>query len=293
MRKEWIVPGEEAGQKLIAFLSARLGDHYSARHLKKMLESNYCRLNHKVERFASTTVAKGDHITLDLVEKAPSSKLVMDRFAILYEDDHFLIYNKPSGINSDQNGILKILPSQLHLVHRLDRETSGALLLAKNSTILEQMIEKFRHQEVRKCYIAIVDGNIEKKQGTIQNFLAKKHVYEGQTIWGSASEGLQAHTDWEKIQEGDNATLVYCFPHTGRTHQLRVHLAEMGHPILGDFQYCKKFKCQYQPGRVLLHALQISFEHPITHKLIDVTAPLPADFVTAQKQLFKDSRGIR
>lgn len=288
---DWIVPSDEAGKKLITFLSERLGgDSYSARHLKRLIEGNLCKLNGKTERFASTILAKGDHLTLHIEEAASSVKLQFESSRVLYEDHDLLIYDKPPGVNCDAKGILQLLKPQyasIYLIHRLDRETSGVLLLGKNSKIVELMIQEFKNLRVRKEYLAIVDGSIDKKEGSIDNYLGKKHVYQGQTMWGPVSEekGLHAHTDWKRMIIGSKATLVQCFPLTGRTHQLRVHLSGIGHPILGDFQYCKKFRCPYRPPRILLHASRIQFIHPMTKVQVEVESPLPDDFTEAKRRL--------
>ena len=130
---------------------------------------------------------------------------------------------------------------------------------------------------------------MEPAKGKVENYLGKKQAYAGQTIWGavSPSRGLYACTEWERLKKGDISSLVACHPTTGRTHQIRVHMAEMGHPILGDYQYGKRFLCPYRPPRILLHAEEFSFYHPSTGKSLCLTAPLPDDFKIAQQKLFK------
>ncbi len=289
---EWIVLPEDSGIKLITFLTRHLGDQYSARALKRAIEQNCCQVNERTERFASVTVYRNDYIQLSLENFTASEIHSFEEFRLLYEDDDLLIYNKPAGINSDEKGILHVLKAyapHLELIHRLDRDTTGVLLFAKKNLVFEKMVELFRQQQVKKSYIAIVDGLLTKKGGTIENFLGKKHVYQGQTIWGPVSnpeKGLQAYTDWVQIKTGRQATLVHCFPKTGRTHQLRVHMAGLGHPILGDFQYGKQFKCPYHPPRYLLHAYRVVFKHPETGKTIDVQAAIPEDFLKAERKLF-------
>ncbi len=292
---EWVVSAEEAGSKLIVFLSHHLSDRYSARFLKRMIEHNRCQINQRTERFASTILNKGERIRLDLEgdispPRAPALQFEPER--LLYEDADLLIYNKPAGVNSDEKGILQLLKThflQLQLIHRLDRDTTGILLLAKNPLILNKMEKLFKEIKIYKCYAAIVDGVLFQPKGFIENYLGKKHVYAGQTIWGvvNKKQGLYAYTDWIKIKEGQGACLLHCFPKTGRTHQIRVHLASIGHPILGDFQYCKQFHCSYRPNRHLLHAYKVAFKHPETGQMIQVQAPLPKDFLMAQQELFK------
>jgi 23S rRNA pseudouridine955/2504/2580 synthase/23S rRNA pseudouridine1911/1915/1917 synthase len=211
---------------------------------------------------------------------------------VLYEDEALLVFDKPVGINCDENGVLKLLNKEdpsLLLVHRLDRDTTGVLLLAKNRQIFENLVEQFKRFQVYKHYLAIVDGLVSQSRGVIENFLGKKHAYAGQTIWGAvdATEGLPAKTEWHCLNKGADASLLVCVPKTGRTHQIRVHMAEMGHPILGDFQYGKEFQCVYRPSRMLLHAEEIRLRHPLTGKSLSFRAQLPDDFKNAQQGLFR------
>jgi RluA family pseudouridine synthase len=288
---EWIATSKDSSTKLIEFLAQRLEGKYSARFLKRLIERNGCQINGRTERFASTLIGKGDHICLHIEQasNSPSSQLEPQR--ILYEDEALLIYNKPAGINSDEKGVVKRLKSHasLQLVHRLDRDTTGVLILAKQQACFEKLVNQFKQFQVEKKYVAIVDGVVVQPQGMIENYLGKKHAFAGQTIWGavSSSRGLYACTEWQRLKKGAEASLLVCIPKTGRTHQIRVHMAEMGHPILGDFQYSKQFQCPYRPLRYLLHAKEIRFRHPVTGEFLSFIAPLPDDFKVAQKQLFK------
>ncbi len=290
---EWMITPEESGSKLLSFLSQRLEGQYSARFLKRLIEHNGCEINGRTERFASTIVGKGDHVCLHLEQDFSFvSPHAIEPSRILFEDNALLVYDKPSGINSDEKGILhlckRMFPS-IQLVHRLDRDTTGVLLLAKQPAAFENLVSQFKQFQVRKRYLALVDGIIEPARGKVENYLGKKQAYAGQTIWGevSASRGLYACTEWERLKKKRMASLVVCYPKTGRTHQIRVHMAGMGHPILGDFQYGKHFQCPYRPSRLLLHAQEIQFHHPITGNEMSLTAPLPDDFKIAEQKLFK------
>ncbi|MBA3958635.1 MAG: RluA family pseudouridine synthase [Parachlamydiaceae bacterium] len=293
---KWRVTPTESGSTLLAFLKSKLPEKFSARRLKRALEDNLCQINGRTERFASFTVGNGDQITL-LVDELPSPTSKSELFSperILYEDDSLLIYNKPVGVVSDSTELLKAIQRNLPylaLVHRLDRDTTGVLIFAKTTEMLHAMNALFKERTIQKSYLAIVDGYPEKPSGIIDNQLGILKRYQGQTIWGVVNaKGLPATTEWQCQKKGHHASLLNCFPKTGRTHQLRVHLSHMGHPILGDHQYGRLFRCSYRPNRYLLHAESVSFLHPLTQAPILVTAPIPLDFQQACDQLFGVSR---
>lgn len=287
---EWVVSSEESGSKLLAFIVQQLGEEYSARSLKKMIEHNACSINGRIERFASTTVGRGDRVLLRFDQPRDSRSEVFDHSRILYEDESLLVYDKPSGINCDKEGILSLWKSTLpriQLIHRLDRETTGALLLAKEPAAYHAIVEQFREFKVKKRYLAIVDKRISPSKGKVEDYLGKLKSYEGQTIWGKRERehGVYACTEWVRLAAQAEASLVACYPLTGRTHQLRVHLASLGNPILGDFQYGRQFVCSYCPPRILLHSESIEFYHPMKGNEIKITAPEPNDFRQARQAL--------
>jgi RluA family pseudouridine synthase len=292
---EWIVTSQESGSKLISFLTARLEEKYSARFLKRLIEQNNCEINGRTQRFASSPLKRGDHVSLRIEQASYSSPYTVEEKRIIYEDDVLLVYNKPAGINSDERGILRVLKARtpsLQLVHRLDRDTTGVLILAKQPAAFENLVKQFKQFQVRKRYQTIVDGIVDSPKGIIENYLGKKKAYAGQTLWGvvSSSRGLYACTEWRRVKKGRMASLLECSPKTGRTHQIRVHMAQMGHPILGDFQYGKHFQCPYRPFRYLLHAVDIHFLHPVTGAPLCLTSPLPDDFKMALQKLFKSGK---
>jgi len=183
------------------------------------------------------------------------------------------VVNKPAGWICDPKVALKTFGKEYQLVHRLDKETTGALLLAKGDP--ESLFKLFEEREVEKEYLAVVDGVPQKKEGEVRSFLMKKSSFQGQTIWGSGPRGLTAITRWERISSQGKASLMRLFPETGRTHQIRVHMAEMNHPILVDRQYAKTFRCKAFSPRVMLHAARLKFV--FQGKAIDVQAPLFLD----------------
>lgn len=276
--ERFVVGKDESGIKLVDFLKKKLPG-FSARELKQRgLEKGFCRINDRTERFASALVGAGD-VILFATEKMHQQANVHN-LEILHHDKKYLIINKPAGFSSDSmellTGVRQIDPRAI-LVHRLDKLTTGALIFARFQEDFDYLIEKFKQQQVRKEYLALVDGTVAKQSGKMQTLMKKQKEYQGQAIWGSDKEGLTAITEWELLKTGKLASLLKCSPKTGRTHQLRVHLSEMGHPILGDFQYGRTFKCPYRPERFLLHAWKIAFDG------IEVVAPLPKDFIEGMK----------
>lgn len=288
---EWVVSSQESGSKLISFLSHHLGDSYSSRYLKKVIEGNCCQINGRVERFASTLLGTGDLVSLVVEPSFVSFPYRVESARILFEDEDLLVYDKPAGVSCDEGGMIALLkPSHpsIRLVHRLDRQTTGVLLLAKNAVAFDNLVKQFKQLLVHKSYLTLVDGIMTKSQGVVENYLGKKRTYAGQTIWGEVKpvHGLYARTEWKCLKKGKKASFVQCLPKTGRTHQIRVHLSEMGHPILGDYQYGKRFECPYKAKRYLLHAEEVEFVHPRTNVRMRLKAPLPDDFLMAQKELF-------
>jgi len=269
MKRRFEVTAHESGMKLLAFLRERWPSAPSVKALKRAIDGKRCTINGRIETFSTHALSKGDRVEIELIE---TQQLTL---TILYEDDAIVVCNKPAGMLSDNRNF----PAKL--VHRLDKETSGVLILAKTESVCDKMIEAFAQRRVKKEYLAIVDGAVLKKEGKIVSRLAKKHSYEGQTIYASALQGEEAITHWKCLGVGKKESLLLCEPVTGRTHQLRVHLKEMGHPILGDTQYAKKFSSPLSVHRQMLHAYRISFPHPETSQKIEVMAPLPDDFLEA------------
>lgn len=272
---------QERGMSLLAYLKEKKALKTSVKSLKRAIETRLCFVNGQVERFSSYVLGTGDVIEL----KGIPVPMKASAPTIIYEDEHLLICNKQAGVCSED---IPDFFSGSILVHRIDKDTSGALILAKNPAMKEALISLFSKREIKKSYLAICDKVVHQDSFKVNNFLTKKFALQGQSIYGSATEGQRAITHFSCLKRSKDATLLLCEPVTGRTHQIRVHLSEMGHPILGDLQYGKSFTCPLQPARHLLHAYELKFRHPMTQKELRVQAPLPEDFERAKYEVFSD-----
>lgn len=261
--------------RLIDALRERVPSSHSARSLKRVLEANGCRVNGRIERFASVQLEKGD-----LIEFAPV-EISKPIYSILHEDDELLVLNKPVNAVCTDAAFQKALQRRVWLAHRLDKDTTGVLLFGKSPGIAKELQMLFEERAMEKQYLAIVDGIPKMHSGEIRSYFMKKGNFEGQTIWGSnpAGVGLYAETHWELLSPLKNAALLRCRPKTGRTHQIRVHLSEMGYPILIDRQYASHFRSTIAAARPLLHASSLQFTWK--GRPLAFTAELPADFSRA------------
>lgn len=270
--------------RLLAFLRKKNPDAPSVKSLKRAIDGKRCTVNGKIETFSSHPLKKGDIVSLNAM---PHEKPRKQSLVVLYEDQDLLIIDKPPGLVCENRYFIPLLKQRATLIHRLDKETSGVVMLAKHSEIMEEMIALFREKKILKKYLAIVDGNVVQKEGKIENFLRKKaNCIPGQVMYeATQGRGALAITCWKCLKTAPNASLILCEPITGRTHQLRIHLSAMGHPILGDIQYGKRFRCPLHPERQLLHAYSIAFIHPKTQQPIFVESPIPPDFEEALNTL--------
>lgn len=284
----WKVSKEHSGLSLQTFLKEQLGAGISSKHIKRSIDAGKCLLNGQAERFGSRPVGTGDKVEFHAL--TPTFEETVDSANILYVDESVIAYNKPPGVLSDSISLADALKKQFGdviLLHRLDKETSGILLFARTPSAAEAIETLFKKRLVHKTYLAIIDGIPAQVGGVIDNYLGKVATFQGQTLWGEVPKerGLHAKTSWHIEKKGTEAALVVCHPETGRTHQIRVHLSGMGHAILGDHQYGRTFRCRYQAPRILLHAAEVVFDHPLNKKQLKISAPLPEDFQQTIKLL--------
>ncbi|WP_038247619.1 RluA family pseudouridine synthase [Ghiorsea bivora] len=220
----------------------------------------------------------------------------------LYEDDDLLIIDKQAGIvvhggSGHDVGLVERLKVQLNLpelrlAHRLDRDTSGCLLLAKNLKTLRKLTESFRNRDAHKTYLAWVAGHPYPYAGRMQSKLLKGVTQSGERMVVDSEHGQEAITDLQTVLLREHAdwrySLVALQPHSGRTHQLRVQLQQEGHAILGDPKYAEKGDLKHYKtikGKGLaLHAWRLRFEHPSTGKILECRAPWPKRWAHFKKE---------
>ena len=263
----------------------------STRLKNKLIKNNRIFLNDNVCD-TRIPVKIGDKLIIDFNYNEDNSNIVPTEMNldIVYEDDWLLIVNKPSGIaihpsilhfnNSLSNGIRayfdKIgLKKKIRPVNRLDKDTSGLVIFAKCEYIQECLSLQMQEGILKKEYLCLVSGTINQKSGTINLPIARK---EGSIMERWIDEkGKQAITHYKVIKEFKNYSLVECRLETGRTHQIRLHMASIGHPLLGDTLYGTNSSLI---SRQALHSYKIKFIHPITKKEIELIAKLPQDINT-------------
>lgn len=222
----------------------------------------------------------------------PSAKLEQVQAleaAIIFEDDSLMVVNKPAGMavhggSGLKFGLIEALRSlrpndkHLELVHRLDRDTSGLLMIAKKRSVLKALHEQLREKTINKQYLALVRGQWQKSCRNVEAPLQKNTLQSGERMVRVDAEGKPSHTRFRINQRYQQATLIEASPVTGRTHQIRVHTLHAGHPIAGDPKYgdSEFDQLMQQCGlkRLFLHAWQLTFTHPKTEQSMHLEAPL-------------------
>lgn len=260
----------------------------SDRLITKLKKANKIYLN-SLPTYTKKSVTVGDTVSVLIDFEEDNSNIVASNIPlnIIYEDDYLLVINKPANIaihpsilhfdNSLSNGVKfyfdKLgLKKKIRIVNRLDRNTSGIVVFAKNEYIQECLIKQMKTKELKKEYLAIAKGILESKSGTLNFPIARK---EGSIIERTvSSDGDSAITHYDVVKEFNNLSLVHIVLETGRTHQIRVHFSYIGHPILGDTLYGSPSKLI---NRQALHSYKLTFIHPVTKKVVSLEAPLPND----------------
>ena len=243
--------------------------------------------------FGRSVLTAGDHLMITVPETETGENIIRTKMdlAILYEDEDILVINKPAGMpvhpsmgnyeNTLANGIAWYFTEKgedfvYRCINRLDRDTTGALILAKNPLSAAILSVQMKNRQIRRTYLALVDG-VLPESGTIDAPIARM---EGSVITREVNfkTGESAVTHYERLAVGNKYSLAELHLETGRTHQIRVHMKYIGHPLPGDYLYNPDYrKIQRQP----LHSYQLEFSHPILKEPMLFTAPVPEDFISA------------
>lgn len=286
-----VVSSEEEGLRVDQWL-VKKGNGWSRTQLQKAMEKGCLTINEAVVLQPRRMVKACDRIHFSLPESKPVClKPCVTSLEILGEDEFLLVVHKPAGMVVHLgNGVtpgttlveavfaycpLSIAGGSLRpgVVHRLDQATSGVILFAKTDASYHQFTRMFAERKMHKTYHALVGGIPVLQSGTMEAPIGRS--VSDRTAMAVTMRGRPACTQWERLEVFSHAhqALLACYPITGRTHQIRVHCKQMGYPIVGDIKYGKI------PGeRLFLHAYQLSFEHPFTHKPVCFTAPWPKAF---------------
>jgi 23S rRNA pseudouridine1911/1915/1917 synthase len=257
-------------------------------------------------------VAGGDTLEFSFPDVVPTELKAVDiPLDVLFEDKHMLAVNKASGMvvhpgaATGEDTLVHALLSHCEdtlsgiggverpgIVHRLDKETTGVIVVAKTDKAHRALADQFASRTLTKEYIALVAGVPQLLSGTIDRAISRHPTHRHRMTIGEG--GKPARTAWERVEAfGDMAALLRCQIFTGRTHQIRVHLKSLGHPILGDALYGWKpdARLAAQPERIMLHAEHLVLTHPISGKPLDLRAPIPKDFAATMKALRKAVKG--
>ncbi len=294
MPESFTVAPDQAGLRLDRFLCACLPELSRAR-LQALIKEGAAAVNGRPAK-PSYDTCPGDAVTLEIPPDKPAEAQAQDLpLTLLYEDEHLAVLNKASGMvvhpaHGNEDGT--VVNALLHrfgslssiggvarpgIVHRLDKETSGCLVVARNDAAHQHLSAQFAGREVTKIYLAVTHGTPQPPSGTIQTHLGRDPHDRLKLAVLPAPAGKWAHTDYEVLAALTGDALVKCTLHTGRTHQIRVHLKHLGHPLLGDSTYARRTKQSAAP-RLMLHAWRLALTHPATGQRLAWEAPLPPEF---------------
>ena len=285
------------------FLSRELAD-LSRSYIQKLLKEQNILVNGKVVK-ANYKLSAGDSVEVEIPDPEPLDILPEDiPLDILYEDDDILVVNKPKGMvvhpapghythtlvnavmfhcGKDLSGINGVL--RPGIVHRIDMDTTGSLLICKNDVAHQILAEQLKDHSITRRYHAVVTGNLKSDTGTV-NAAIGRHPTDRKKMSTKSNSPRSAVTNYKVLERFGDYTYIECELETGRTHQIRVHMASIGHPILGDKIYGPA-KCPFKLEGQTLHAKILGITHPSTGKYMEFDAPLPEYFIKLLSTLRK------
>ena len=296
---------QNAGERIDRFLCRDL-ESLSRSYIQKLLKDGHIKVNGRAVK-ANYKVNSGDQICVTIPElETPDILPENIPLDILYEDDDILVVNKPKGMvvhpapghysHTLVNAVLYHCGEQLSgingvqrpgIVHRIDMDTTGSLLICKNDRAHQILAEQLKEHSITRRYHAIVCGNIKTDTGTV-NAPIGRHPVDRKKMSVKAPNGRNAVTHYRVLERFGSFTYIECELETGRTHQIRVHMASIGHPILGDAVYGPA-KCPYKLQGQTLHAKILGIMHPSTGEYMEFNAPLPEYFSDLLERLRRKS----
>ncbi len=309
MKKNIYRAGPEiSSDRLDMFLSSESGMTRS--RVKKLIESGAVTVNSDTKIKTSHKLRANDMVEL-IIPDEPEGILIPEDIPldIIWEDDHIIVVNKPSGmvvypaVGNRSGTLMNALvskctisasagaPLRPGIVHRLDKETSGAMVIAKNDVSYHELVRQFKEREIEKHYLALLSGSLKEEKGEI-NIAIGRSMSDRKKMSVRTKKGKEAVTLFEVIERFGPATMARIRIITGRTHQIRVHFASIGTPVLGDRTYGKKTSLRIGNitipfRRQMLHAHTIRLRHPVSGEIMEFTAPVPEDMKTAIEALRK------
>lgn len=294
MKRELMVPEDSSGIRIDKYLSEVCSD-LSRSYLQKLLRSELIEVNGALVK-SSFKVGAGDRISLEVPEAVEPEILAEDiPLEVLYEDSDIILINKPKGMvvhpaaghysGTLVNALLHHCRGELSgingvqrpgIVHRIDRDTTGVLVVCKNDFAHGSLAEQLKEHSITRRYYAIVHGNLKEDDGTVDAPIGR-HPLDRKKMSINEKNGKEAVTHYHVLERFGKFTYVECRLETGRTHQIRVHMASIGHPLLGDEVYGPA-KCPYKLRGQTLHAGVLGIVHPRTGEYMEFHAPLPEYF---------------
>lgn len=285
------VEEKEAGERLDKYITDKLGKEYSRTYIKFLIDKGFVLVESKKTK-PRYIVQDGDKILINIISVPQNENLEAENIPldIIYEDEWIIVVNKPYGMVVHPGagvrtgtlvnallfhcGKLPDTGNELRpgIIHRLDKDTSGVIVAAKNSRALRSLSKQFQKRAVKKIYVALVKGQLELDNGIIEAPLAR-HKTDRKKMSVVHEEGKDARTIYHVVKRYKKCTLVRLELLTGRTHQIRVHMQYLGHPVLGD----TKYGGDKSMNRQALHAEKIGFSHPNTGKYMEFSSPIPED----------------
>lgn len=297
---EMIVEPAFSGMRLDAYL--REQTPFSRSRIAALMEEGALLVNGGVERKAARKTEAGMRLELNVPETKPVDIVPQDiPLDILYQDADVVLVNKPSGMvvhpaaGNESGTLVNALLYHVHdlsgiggemrpgIVHRLDKDTSGLILIAKNDAAHAALSEQFKQRTMEKHYRAVAHGSFSKEEGLIDAPIGRHPV--DRKKMAVVQNGKPSRTEWHVLEHVSGATYLDVHLLTGRTHQIRVHMLSIGHPLLGDKIYAPNLKTSVRVPRLMLHAYSLAFTHPTTGERMTFRAPLPAAFEETLQKL--------